>query len=96
MRRGGRPFQAASPLNADYSGYFEECLAQDGYADMYEIMKQFIRSGYNGAIFADHSHKSVNEELLGKRTNMATSNAFIQGLIYAARNEVGKEIMGVE
>lgn len=99
--RRGKVFEVhfrnvTAPLNADYSGYFEECLAQDGYADMYEIMKQFIRSGYNGAIFADHSHKSVNEELLGKRTNMATSNAFIQGLIYAARNEVGKEIMGVE
>lgn len=82
----------SGPLNSDYSGYFEETLVQDGYADMYEIMKQFIRSGYNGPIFCDHSHRSVNPEVLGARTNMATSNAFIQGLIYAVRNEVAKEL----
>ena len=55
-------------------------------------MKQFVRSGFNGPIFCDHTHKSVNAELLGSKTNMATSNAFIQGLIYAARNEVTKEL----
>lgn len=95
--RRGKVFEVhfrnvSGPLNSDYSGYFEETLAQDGYADMYEIMKQFIRSGYNGPIFCDHSHRSVNPELLGASTNMATSNAFIQGLIYAARNEVAKEL----
>jgi len=59
---------------------------------MYEIMKQFIRSGYNGPIFCDHTHQSVNKDTLGSNTNMATSNAYIQGLIYAARNEVAKEL----
>lgn len=99
--RNGKVFEVhfrnvTAPLNEDYSGYFEESLAQDGYADMYELMKQLIRSGYNGAIFCDHSHKSVNAEELGSKTNMATSNAFIQGLIYAARNEVAKEIGAAE
>ncbi len=99
--RGGKVFEVhfrnvSAPLDSDYSGYFEETLAQDGYADMYEIMKQLVRSGYNGAIFCDHSHRSVNSAELGSKTNMATSNAFIQGLIYAARNEVGKELMGLK
>ncbi len=99
--RRGKVFEVhfrnvTAPLDSDYSGYFEECLAQDGYADMYEIMKQFIRSGYNGAIFCDHSHRSVNSELLGSKTNMATSNAYIMGLINAARNEVGKELMNMK
>lgn len=99
--REGKVFEVhfrnvTAPIDADYSGYFEECLAQDGYADMYEIMKQFIRSGYDGAIFCDHSHRSVNAEELGEKTNMATSNAYIMGLINAARNEVGKELMGVK
>jgi mannonate dehydratase len=79
-------------LNADYSGYFEECLAEDGYADMYELMLQFIRSGYNGPIFCDHTHRSINAEVLGSSTNRATSDAWIQGLIYAARAQVLKEI----
>ena len=78
----------SSPLNADYTGYFEEVLCQDGYADMYAIMKQFVKSGYSGSIFCDHAFGSVNPTLLGKNTNMATSNAYIMGLIDAAAAEV--------
>ena len=95
--RRGKVFEVhfrnvTAPLNADYSGYFEECLAEDGYADMYELMLQFIRSGYNGPIFCDHTHRSINAEVLGSSTNRATSDAWIQGLIYAARAQVLKEI----
>ena len=94
--RRGKVFEVhfrnvTSPLNPDYSGYFEECLAEDGYADMYEIMLQFVRSGYNGPIFCDHTHRSVDASL-GSSTNRATSDAWIQGLIYAARAQVTKEI----
>lgn len=78
----------SNPLNPDYTGYFEEVLAQDGYADMYAIMKQFVKSGYTGSIFCDHAFASVNPTLLGRGTNMATSNAYIQGLINAAVSEV--------
>ena len=95
--RRGKVFEVhfrnvSAPLNEDYSGYFEETLAEDGYADMYELMLQFIRSGYNGPIFCDHTHRSVNSELLGSSTNRATSDAWIQGLIYAARAQVLKEV----
>ncbi len=95
--RRGKVFEVhfrnvSAPLNEDYSGYFEETLAQDGYVDMYELMLQFIRSGYNGPIFCDHTHRSVNSELLGAKTNRASSDAFIQGLIFAARAQVLKEI----
>jgi mannonate dehydratase len=78
----------SNPLNPDYSGYFEETLAQDGYADMYAIMKQFVKSGYTGSIFADHAFGSVNPTLLGRSTNMAISDAYIMGLINAAASEV--------
>jgi len=95
--RNGKVFEVhfrnvSAPLNLDYSGYFEETLAEDGYADMYELMLQFVRSGYNGPIFCDHTHRSVNSELLGSKTNRATSDAWIQGLIYAARAQVLKEV----
>ncbi len=95
--RRGKVFEVhfrnvTAPLNPDYSGYFEECLAEDGYADMYELMLQFVRSGYNGPIFCDHTHRSINAEVLGSKTNRATSDAWIQGLIYAARAQVLKEI----
>jgi len=95
--RRGKVFEVhfrnvSAPLNLDYSGYFEETLAEDGYVDMYALMLQFIRSGYNGPIFCDHTHRSVNSQLLGSKTNRATSDAWIQGLIYAARAQVLYEI----
>ncbi len=82
------------PIDPDYSGYFEECLAQDGYADMYAIMKTIIKAGFNDSIFCDHSWSGYDKELLGSKTAMHVSNAWIQGLIYAARTQVGYELMG--
>lgn len=82
------------PIDQDYSGYFEECLAQDGYGDMYAIMKTIIKAGFNDSIFCDHSWGGYDKELLGTKTAMHVSNAWIQGLIYAARTEVGYELMG--
>ena len=35
--------------------YFEETLLEDGYADMYAIMKQLVKCGYNGFLNIDHS-----------------------------------------
>jgi len=78
----------SNPLNKDYSGYFEEVLCQDGYADMYAIMKQFVKYGYNGSLFCDHAFSSVNSTTLGSKTNMATNDAYIMGLITAAMAEV--------
>lgn len=98
--RKGQIFQihfrnVTGPLDEDYSGYFEECLAQDGYGDMYAIMKQIIKSGFNDSIFCDHSWSGYDKDTLGANTTKHTSNAWIQGLIYAARAEVGYELMGL-
>lgn len=98
--RNGHLFQVhfrnvTRPMDEDYSGYFEECLAQDGYADMYAIMKQLIKSGFNDSIFCDHSWSGYNKETLGANTSKHISNGWIMGLIYAARAEVGYELMGL-
>ena len=37
--------------------YFEETLAEDGYAEMYGIMKRFISCGYDGFKSVDHAFK---------------------------------------
>lgn len=97
--RKGQIFQihfrnVTGPLDPDYSGYFEECLAQDGYADMYAIMKQIIKSGFNDSIFCDHGFTVINEAH-GAKSNMCISNAWILGLMYAARADVGYELMGL-
>ncbi len=91
--RRGKVFEVhfrnvTSPINRDYSGYFEEGLAQDGYMDMYAIIKQFIKSGYDGPIFYDHT---VGSEL-GNYNASYVDNAWIEGLIYAARSELGNEL----
>ncbi|SDF77204.1 mannonate dehydratase [Sporomusa acidovorans] len=77
----------SNPLNRDYSGYFEEVLCQDGYADMYAIMKQLVRYGYKGGLFCDHAFSGYTSNG-GNWTNMATNNAYIMGLITAAAAEV--------
>ena len=100
MIRSGNLFQlhfrnVTGPIDADYSGYFEECLAQDGYADMYAIMKQVIKSGFNDSIFCDHSWSVKDSTLITRTTTMAISNSWLLGLIYAARAEVGYELTGL-
>ena len=100
MIRSGNLFQlhfrnVTGPIDADYSGYFEECLAQDGYADMYAIMKQVIKSGFNDSIFCDHSWSVKDSALITRTTTMSISNSWLLGLIYAARAEVGYELTGL-
>jgi mannonate dehydratase len=75
----------SGPLHPDYTGYFEETLAAEGYGDMYAIMKTLIANGFEGPIFCDHA---VTTKPIG--------DAWIQGLIYAARTEVGYEMYGVK
>ena len=62
---------------------------------MHAIMKQIIKSGFNDSIFCDHSWSGYDKETLGSNTAKHISNAWIQGLIYAARTEVGYELMGL-
>ena len=100
MIRSGNLFQlhfrnVTGPIDPDYSGYFEECLAQDGYADMYAIMKQVIKSGFNDSIFCDHSWSVKDSTLITRTTTMSISNSWLLGLIYAARAEVGYELTGL-
>lgn len=100
MIRSGNLFQlhfrnVTGPIDSDYSGYFEECLAQDGYADMYAIMKQVIKSGFNDSIFCDHSWSVKDSALITRTTTMSISNSWLLGLIYAARAEVGYELTGL-
>lgn len=81
-----------SPLNRDYSGRFEECLAIDAYADLYVIMKALVKGGYNGNINYDHIHSSVSKDELGSIYPSIGALGVIQGMIYAARDEVWAEL----
>lgn len=67
--------------------YFEETLAEDGYADMYAIMKQFVACGYGGFMSVDHAfrgHPSVG----GGTAAFAYPTGYLKGLLHAAQREL--------
>ena len=70
--------------------YFEETLMEAGYADMYEIMKQLVRAGYDGGISIDHAF--FNQSGHGMSTMSSVYFlGFMKGLLDAAEKEVKRE-----
>ena len=68
---------------------FEEVLAEDGYADMYAIMKQLVACDCNAVISIDHGFKPI-EGFGGMPGSFCYPTGFMKGLIYAAEKELGK------
>ena len=68
---------------------FEEVLAEDGYADMYAIMKQLVACDCNAVISIDHAFKPI-EGFGGMAGSFAYSTGYMKGLIAAAEKELGK------
>lgn len=69
---------------------FEETLCEDGYANMYAIMKQFVRCGFDGYMSADHAfagHPSMG----GTLGAFAYPTGYMKGLLHAAEQEVAAE-----
>ena len=67
---------------------FEETNIEDGYRNMWEIMKAIIASGYEGAISPDHVLGGFQHEGYAF-SNIASQISFMKGLIYAAERECG-------
>ena len=67
--------------------YFEEVLLEDGYADMYGIMKQLVRCGYDGLISVDHAAAGVSQ-FGGMAGAYGYSTGYMKGLLKAAEMEV--------
>lgn len=66
--------------------YFEETLAEDGYADMYVIMQQLVHSGYKGVISVDHAF--FNPDVMGGYlTSLGCFTTYMKGLLHAALAE---------
>jgi mannonate dehydratase len=68
---------------------FEETLCEDGYADMYAIMKELVRSGYEGTISIDHAFAGY-PEMGGMVGSFAYPTGYMKGLLHAAEAELGK------
>lgn len=70
--------------------YFEEVLLEDGYGDMYEIMKQLVRCGCEGLISVDHASHGV-PEFGGMAGAYGYSTGYMKGMLMAAEREVARE-----
>lgn len=68
---------------------FEETLAEDGYADMYAIMKQLVASDCDAVISIDHAFRPLPG--MGGMTGAAAyATGYMKGLWEAARRELSK------
>lgn len=66
---------------------FEEVLSEDGYGNMYQIMKQFVRCGFDGYISVDHGFAGY-PETGGPLSSLAYATGHMKGLLHAAQMEV--------
>lgn len=70
--------------------YFEETLLEDGYADMYDIMKHIIRSGFDGYLNIDHPFFNPDGKGMSERS-AAYFTGYMKALLHCAEKEVAKE-----
>ncbi len=69
--------------------YFEETLAEDGYANMYAVMKRLVSCDSNAVISVDHAFKGY-ESLGGQLGSFAYPTGYMKGLLHSAEIELGK------
>ena len=69
--------------------YFEETLLEDGYMDMYQVMKQLVTCDYDGTIHVDHVPDFV-ESCGGKYSAFAYSFGYMKGLLNSVKSELSK------
>ena len=66
--------------------YFEETLAEDGYADMYAIMKQLVTCKCDAVISIDHAFAPI-EGFGGLPGSFAYSTGYMKALMHIAERE---------
>lgn len=71
--------------------YFEETLLEDGYADMYEIMKQLVKCNCKGQLNIDHAFFNDNGKGMSD-TSTAYFNGYMKALLHCAEKDVNSLI----
>lgn len=73
---------------------FEETLLEDGYGDMYAIMKQLVRCDYDGTIHVDHVPQwdvsLVGQDTGGSPAAYAYSTGYMKALLNCAKAELNR------
>lgn len=68
---------------------FEEVLCEDGYADMYAIIKRLVACDCEAVISVDHGFAPM-EGFGGMTGSFCYPTGFMKGLLWAAEKELGK------
>lgn len=68
---------------------FEETLLEDGYMEMYTVMKKLVSCDYDGMIHVDHVPR-YPESCGGTHASFAYSSGYMKGLLRSAMCELGK------
>ncbi|MFC1719504.1 mannonate dehydratase [Candidatus Poribacteria bacterium] len=66
---------------------FVETFHDDGYMDMYKVMKALCQVRYTGSLMPDHIPQLVNDT--GRRAGLAYCIAYMRALLRRANEEVG-------
>lgn len=64
---------------------FKETFVDDGYQDMYPVMKEFVKAGYSGTLTMDHTPKMIASA--GTVGETAYAVGYLKALLQGAQNE---------
>lgn len=64
--------------------YFEETLLEDGYMDMYQVMRTLVECDYKGTVFVDHVPR-FEKDFGGSHAATAYNVAYTKALLHAAQ-----------
>ena len=67
--------------------HFVETFLDDGYMDMYQVMKALRQVGYSGSLMPDHIPQLVHDT--GQRSGLAYCIGHMRALLRRANEEVG-------
>ena len=67
--------------------YFEETMIEDGYMDMYKVMRKLVELDYDGTVTIDHPLKLV-ENCGGEKAGAAYMLGYLRSMLAAAQKEV--------
>ena len=70
--------------------YFEETLLEDGYGDMYTIMEQLVRCGYDGQLNIDHPFFESDQKTMSD-TSAAYFMGYMKSMLHCVERNVNRE-----
>lgn len=71
--------------------YFEETMIEDGYMDMYKVMRKLVELDYDGTVTIDHPLGFV-ESFGGQKAGAAYMLGYLKSMLSSAQKEINKTI----